>query len=68
MFSTGEAEACDEETEAADHEGCRAFAPEVVVMKFFEINFLFYTRRSFIVSNLLLLNENLCRKMVHYRC
>ena len=67
MFSTGEAEACDEETEAADHEGCRAFAPEVVVMKFFEINFLSHTRRSFIVSNLLLLNDNLCRKIVHFR-
>ncbi len=67
MFSAWEAEACDEETEAADHEGCRAFAPEVVIMKFFEINFLFHTRRSFIVSNLLLLNENLCRKMVHFR-
>jgi hypothetical protein len=55
MFSAGEAEACDEETEAADHKGCRAFAPEVVIMKYFEINFLFHTRRSFIVSNLLTL-------------
>jgi hypothetical protein len=68
MFSAGETEAWDEETEAADHEGCRAFAPEVVIMKFFEINFLCRTRRSFIVSRFLLLNENSCREMVHYRC